>query len=235
MSALDLGAMFFLGTASSLHCVQMCGPLVVAFSAAFPPASLRPHAAYHAGRLLTYAMLGAAAGALGQATGLLGRLTGIEQILTWISGGLMILMGLYAARGTATSGLVQIQQPSLARRLTRAVGRILLQPTAGSKFRLGLALGLLPCGLVYAALLKAMATAQPWQGAGTMLAFGAGTAGALLAVGLFSARIGKSLTRFGPRVAAAGFLLLGFLLIWRGFQAPVVNAQAPACHVPHAQ
>ena len=60
----ELGLVFLLGLVSSLHCVQMCGPIVLAFSLPLPrPEALRAHLRYNAGRILTYAALGALAGA----------------------------------------------------------------------------------------------------------------------------------------------------------------------------
>ena len=69
-----LPAMLALGLASGLHCVGMCGGIVAAFSArrVIPIAdAARPAAGrllvFNAGRLTTYAALGAAAGAAGGA------------------------------------------------------------------------------------------------------------------------------------------------------------------------
>ena len=89
-------------------------------------------------------------------------------------------------------------------------------PGAGNRFLLGLLLGFLPCGLIYAALLKAMATGSAYAGGASMLAFGLGTAGALFALGLFSSAIRIRLNRWGSQLAAAGVTVMGALLIWRG-------------------
>src|SRR5260370_37068455 len=74
---LELGLVFILGLGSSLHCVQMCGPIVLAFSLPLSrPEALRAQVHYNAGRILTFAALGALAGALGGGIGLLGRMAG---------------------------------------------------------------------------------------------------------------------------------------------------------------
>ena len=49
-----------------------------------------------------------------------------------------------------------------------------------------------------------------------MLAFGLGTAGALLALGIFSSAVRMRLNRWGGQLAAVGVTLLGVLLVWRG-------------------
>src|ERR1035441_1770613 len=52
---LELGLVFVLGLVSSLHCVQMCGPIVLAFSLPLNRSQvLRAHVQYNAGRILTY-------------------------------------------------------------------------------------------------------------------------------------------------------------------------------------
>ena len=56
--------------------------------------------------------------------------------------------------------------------LSSSLEQIAFLAHAGERFCLGLALGFLPCGLIYAALLKCVATrVSPW-GAATMVAFG---------------------------------------------------------------
>ena len=70
MTGIELWVMFTLGLVSSLHCVQMCGPIVLSYSVALdrvkscagasPDLLLSGHLAYNAGRILTYSALGAA-------------------------------------------------------------------------------------------------------------------------------------------------------------------------------
>ena len=109
-----------------------------------------------------------------------------------------------------TTGLVKIQ--------TKAIGRRLLAP---NKFTLGLSLGFLPCGLIYAALLKAVDTGSAIQGALTMLAFGVGTSVALLTLGAASSFI--RLPRWSNRLAAACIVAAGVALVWRGIMNPVCH------------
>jgi sulfite exporter TauE/SafE len=85
-------------------------------------------------------------------------------------------------------------------------------------------LGFLPCGLIYAALLKALEAGGAWAGALTMLAFGLGTAGALAGIGVVSSLAGPRLGRWSNRVAAVAVMLFGAILLWRGLTAK------PVCH-----
>jgi hypothetical protein len=116
--------------------------------------------------------------------------------------------------------------------ILRRSGRLISAAGASNRFALGLALGLMPCGLIYAALLKAMAAGSALGGAETMLAFGLGTASSLLALGMFSSAIRLRLNRWGNQLAAVGVTLLGVLLIWRGTM-PAMMTMGGHVHVHH--
>jgi uncharacterized protein len=180
--AAGLAGLFLLGAAgSTVHCSAMCGPLVagqVAERLTTVPATRLCEAhrlrhglllPYHAGRLTTYASLGAIAGASGLA--FVGWLAPARQILLLLAA-LFLLAAAWVrlAPGGAAGAW------SWVRRLnrTRPVGAYLF----------GLAMGLLPCGLLYAALVGACALATPIQGAAGMLAFGAGTTPMLAIIGI---------------------------------------------------
>ncbi|MEO8595805.1 MAG: sulfite exporter TauE/SafE family protein [Candidatus Solibacter sp.] len=216
---LELGLVFLLGLMSSLHCVQMCGPIVLAFSLPLPrTAVVRAQLGYNAGRILTYTLLGAFAGAIGSGIGMLGRLAGVASGARIFAGAAMILAGILMIGLLPSSGLISIQGNGIQGRFARRVGRRLLAP---NKFTLGITLGFLPCGLVYAALLKAVDTGSALHGALTMLAFGAGTAIALFILGSASSFV--RLPRWSNRVAACCMLLAGAILIWRGLTTQVCH------------
>lgn len=206
--------MFGLGLASGLHCVQMCGPIVLAYSLPLGRGEAwRAHLLYNGGRITTYAILGAAAGLLGGGIGLAGRLAGMASGARTVAGAAMIVAGLLMVGTGPASGLVALNRGGARQRFSRAVSRLLL---SRHKFRLGLALGFLPCGLIYAALLKAVDTASAGAGALTMLAFGMGTAAALGAVGAGASFAGAHLGRWSYRLAPVGVMAAGAILLWRG-------------------
>lgn len=242
MTGLELSVVFMLGLVSSLHCVQMCGPIVVSYSVALrpsptnAPASSRSlvlgHVAYNAGRILTYSALGAVAGLTGHTVGLVGRLAGLSSALAIVGGVLMliavlVMFGVFPAVKVVGAGFFRITSSFL-----RPLSSLISSPNVGRRLLLGLAMGLLPCGLIYAALLRALATGSAFWGAATMAAFGAGTAGALLAVGIFSSVLRKGFSRWGTQLAAASVTAMGALLIVRGTM-PGILAGAHAAHVCH--
>lgn len=221
----DFSLSLTFGFISSLHCVQMCGPIVLTYSVAANTASgRRPflglHLAYNAGRTLTYSLLGAVGGLAGGAMGWVGRLAGIQNTAAILAGAAMILTGVALFgfvpgskgwRGFAVPGW-----------LLRPASKLLSSHAAIAKFALGAMMGFLPCGLVYAALMKAVGAATLLDGALTMFAFGLGTSFALIAVGLGSSAATRKLALWGTAISAVTIVLMGALLIVRGaFAGPV--------------
>lgn len=211
-----LAGLFLAGvTGSALHCAPMCGAFVlgqVSDRIANIPLShfcqwrrVRAGALlpYHLGRITTYAALGALSGL---SAGQLSRAPWLHELssvlLTLAAGALLFQI---FGRGLEAGG-------SWSRMLAGAARRL-----GGGGFGLGLVLGLLPCGLIYGALLAASSSASPSMGAAAMVAFGLGTAPALVLVGIAGQAAGHRwrLATQSARpvlVGAAAMLLLG--LVW---------------------
>lgn len=171
-----------MGLFGSIHCVAMCGPLVLAFTAdggKQPWRVLFHTVLYHVGRVVMYGVLGLAVGAIGY----LVDIKSWQQGITLITGGLLVGMGLFALFGSRVDRLARFQQ-RFATPLTRWIGYWLYRP--GGHFVVGMLNGLLPCGMVYMALAAAL-NADSLQGSGLfMLSFGMGTWPAMLTVALIS-------------------------------------------------
>jgi sulfite exporter TauE/SafE len=84
---------------------------------------------------------------------------------------------------------------------------------------LGMLNGLLPCGLVYGALLVAASTGGPLPGAAGMMLFGLGTLPALLVVGMGAAAVSVRARQALTRVAGVVIVLVGLQLSLRGMAA----------------
>jgi len=222
MTPLELGAIFALGLAGSLHCLGMCGPIVLSYSVSLRGPRPAAHAAYNAGRIATYMLLGALAGAAGRAIGLLGQLAGLASAARICAGAAMIIAGIAMFRVLPGNSLVRIRPRGITQHFSQIIGKLILSPGARNKFTLGALLGFLPCGMIYAALLKALESGSAVAGALTMLAFGLGTAGALFAAGMASSFAGWRLGQWSNRIAAPAVLLFGAILLWRGLAARAV-------------
>jgi uncharacterized protein len=241
VTGIEIWVVFTLGLVSSLHCVQMCGPIVLSYSVALDQAKtgvgrgfgtlLSGHLAYNAGRILTYSALGALAGLAGKTVAVIGQLAGVSSTLAIVGGVLMLVAGLvmfgaFPAVQAFGGSFFRITAGFL-----RPLSSLIASASVGGRFLLGLALGLLPCGLIYAALLRALATGSALWGAATMAAFGVGTATALLAVGVFSSAIRRHFSRWGTQLAAVSVMAMGVLLIVRGTMPGfLAGAHAHVCH-----
>jgi hypothetical protein len=159
--------------------------------------------------------------------GLVGHMAGFQQTAAIVSGVLMILAGVLMTGAVSSQRLVRVDRFGVSKFFSRTIGRLILAPGAASKFALGLAMGFLPCGLLYAALLKAASTGSAPGGAASMAAFAAGTSGTLLALGLFSSAVGLRLGRWSGALASASVVVMGIALVWRGWIARVPGM---SCH-----
>jgi sulfite exporter TauE/SafE len=218
----------------------MCGPLVLTYS--LPLGSKKfskqvfAHIAYNSGRIITYGFLGAIAGFLGTTISFVGKLAGIENILMIVAGILMFIAGLLMLDILPSKSLQKFNPLLYTSKFIKPLGSKMSSTSISSKFTLGLILGFIPCGLIYAALLKAMATGSVFAGSLTMVAFGSGTAISLLGIGIFSTAFNFKLNRWGNKLASISILLLGLLMVYRGVM-PLAMASSssndenvPACH-----
>jgi sulfite exporter TauE/SafE len=206
-------AMLAAGAVSGVtHCAAMCGPIVLAQVASVPPRSTGCgriaagiRAPYHFGRIATYVALGAAAGAIGQ--------TIVRSIAAEAA---PIGLGLAIAALVVACLALRNRSTGLGRfgRWIAFLSRPLLSGGFVSGLGLGLVLGLLPCGVVYAALSVAAAGANPTNGALLMLAFGLGTLPGLVAIGTVGRAIGNRLgLKLAPFALALNALALGMLAL----------------------
>ncbi len=188
------------GLVGSPHCAGMCGGLAAAAG---------DTRWWHAGRLTTYMVLGALAGILGAS------LPGPVWLPSAVAAALLVPLSLSLA-----GWLPKLPVPDTLIRM----GATSLRD--GHRFLFGLVTGLLPCGLVYAALGLAV-SAGPTQGALAMLAFGAGTLPGLVLLTKALRHLLARAPRFRPLLAAAVLTLGLGTLAWR---VPASQAEAPPCH-----
>lgn len=210
---LDLVAFLTLGLlGSAAHCVGMCTPFVFMVSRRYglPAGAHIPWVAqawYHAGRLTTYGLLGALGGALGSALQMAGALVGLQRAAALIAGCALVITGLASLLSLSPAG----GPGAYAAKLTSVLGRRM----PGHPYALGLVLGLLPCGLIYSAVVAAMATGHALTGAAGLVLFGLGTAPALLGISLADALVVRRRVLLN-RLAQLFVLVMGAWFVWHG-------------------
>jgi sulfite exporter TauE/SafE len=234
LPAFTLAAAFLAGLAGGAHCAAMCGPLVGIACRARDGASgaqwLRHALAYNAGRIAAYAMAGAITGAVG-AGGLLLRGEPLTQqvMLAAMSVSLIVLAAYVAGvaplvRGIEAAGAVAW------RRIGPVSRRFLPATTPARAFGLGLVFGWLPCGMVYVALIAALATAHPLHGALVMAAFGLGTLPNLLAISAwFRYAAAWARSRAARMLVAAVIAVVGIFGLAKSVAPSTVSADGSWC------
>jgi len=230
-----IAALGFVGSFG--HCVGMCGPLAIAFSlsqsnnpspesasgpAPSPKPSLWFHVALNGGRIVSYVVVGALLGGVGSLLIAGGQLAGVgsglRQGIAIATGLLLVWLGLRHIQPDLLPPLPflhPLRQSGLHQRFSSAMARFSLHSRWWTPVLLGSLWGLIPCGFLYTAQLKAAETGSLLLGAATMAMFGLGTLPTMLGVGVLLQRMGgdrrSQLFRLGGWIT----LLIGVLTLLR--------------------
>jgi sulfite exporter TauE/SafE len=225
-ATLELFSFFTLGLIGGFgHCVGMCSPFVLFVSrrvrtlpaSTGAPAALSLHrerfrvfaaqAAYTAGRIVTYAALGALAGTFGGALESAGGLLGVRRAAAVVAGAVLVV---WAVAALSDFWRLEVRGRMFARIGSMANRRMLAHP-----FATGLFLGLLPCGFLYSAVVAAIGRGGALASALALALFGLGTAPALLGVSLADDLLTRQRVRLN-RLSHVFILLMGAWFLWRG-------------------
>jgi uncharacterized protein len=218
---------FFTGLFGSLHCVAMCGPLILGlpFSNQSIWLSILQRLLYQAGRILMYGFLGILIGLIGTGFSLLK----MQQALSVITGMLLIIAGSkHFIKGQKHTN--SIFSWKFLPFLTSLLGKYLRKPYGG--FIAGAVNGILPCGVTYIALAQAINLTTPIEAGRFMLFFGLGTVPLLFITALTPLFFRKFKTPV--LLIPVLFLLAGSFLMARGLNLSIpyvshsINLNEPA-------
>ncbi|HXF87253.1 MAG TPA: sulfite exporter TauE/SafE family protein [Xanthobacteraceae bacterium] len=235
---IGFGIAFLFGLVASVStCMAVTGGLLVAVAAKYNEAyaeltavqRLKPHIYFNVGRILSYAVLGAAIGALGSALMLSPQTT---SALTIAASLLMIVLGLQMLRLLPSFGKFF---PALTKNLGHRVHEFGARIARGGAFLLGALTFFLPCGFTQALQLYALSKGSAMVGALTMLAFALGTLPALLSLSALSSFAAGTLQRHFLKFAGATVIVLGIFNIQYGFVLMQTGAGASAPAAPEAR
>jgi sulfite exporter TauE/SafE len=226
---LDLLLIFSLGFLGSFgHCVGMCAPLSIAFSLSDRTSqnsnwlfNIGFHFLLNLGRIISYAIVGGFLGSLSSIALVSGQLTGISselrQIMTIVTGVLLIWFGLNQINPNLLPKIPILHplQGKLHHSINSLMTKFSLQTYWWSPLILGICWGLIPCGFLYTAQIKAIETGSFQWGMATMLAFGMGTMPIMVGIGLSTSRLSSD--RRSQLFRLGGFLTLaiGILTLFR--------------------
>ena len=239
LSAL-IGA-FLAGAFGGVHCVAMCGGFATALagrSGASTAGVVPLHSArslvwrqlpHNAGRILTYAILGATAGGAGEA--LLAVSTGfpVQRVLYAAANLFLLALAVAIAARLNLYGALQTAGHALFGGVLPAVRPLVRADSPAARVALGMVWGLVPCALIYGVLPVALFAGGALEGAAVMAAFGLGTLPNLLAAGYLASRARGLRDARAARLAAAA-LIAGFAVVglWRAAM-PGALPQSPFC------
>jgi hypothetical protein len=220
--------LFVAGAAGSVvHCGPMCGVFVLGQMsermARLPPQHLCERQRignglllpYHLGRLTTYAGLGALAAGSAAVFGGVPRFGSLSAALLAMAATLFLAQALGRL---LPSGIRFDRAPRAWGSLIGAVSKRIRRGSAFGEYLLGVALGFLPCGFLYAAIAAAAASVRPEQGAAAMVAFGLGTTPALMVVGIAGHAAGQRWNRTVTAAAPVLMVLNAMLLLALAWQ-----------------
>lgn len=235
---IGFGIAFLFGLVASVStCMAVTGGLLVAVAAKYNEAyaeltavqRLKPHIYFNVGRILSYAVLGAAIGALGSALMLSPQTT---SALTIAASLLMIVLGLQMLRLLPSFGKFF---PAFMKNLGHRVHEFGARNARGGAFLLGALTFFLPCGFTQALQLYALSKGSATVGALTMLAFALGTLPALLSLSALSSFATGTLQRHFLKFAGTTVIVLGIVNIQYGLVLMQTGTGASAPAAPAAQ
>lgn len=218
MDLIVIGSALLLGLGSSLHCLGMCGPLVMAVPFPRTNQTIVTKTLYFFGKALMYGILGLLIAGLGMRT----IWGGIQQYLSIVAGLIIILIALFPfliPHKVSSTWFMQSFQ--------NVFKKIQADPRWWHFFQLGMLNGLLPCGMVYMALTLSFASGTILNGFIAMIAFSIGTTPILWAVTLVRDKITPALRQKLKPITLLIAIIVGGLLILRGLNLgiPYISPQ----------
>ncbi len=207
----------FMGLVGGPHCIAMCGAACAGIGHAAGGRGTSALLRFQASRILGYALLGALAAGSVQGLAWLGTHTAVLRPVWTMFHVAALLLGatlLWRARQPAWIESLGQQVWRKARPVLGALG-----PRA--PVVLGIGWALMPCGLLYSALLMASLSAHALEGAALMALFALGTAASLTAGPWLLLRLrGARSGAWGIRLAGLALALTSGWAIWMGFTHP---------------
>jgi sulfite exporter TauE/SafE len=201
------------GIISSLHCIGMCGPIAMMLPVSHnnPTKKVIQIMLYHLGRLTTYASLGFLFGILGKGL----YLAGMQQQISITVGIFMIIIAIVPEKIFAN---YNFSRPvyRLISKLKTNLGSQFKRKSPDALFTIGLLNGLLPCGLVYAALFGAIAMQNVGFSIMYMLLFGIGTIPLMSAVVYVSNILSIPFRNKFQKIIPLVTVVIGILFVMRG-------------------
>ncbi|MCF0062608.1 sulfite exporter TauE/SafE family protein [Dyadobacter chenwenxiniae] len=214
-----------MGLLSSFHCIGMCGPIALALPVQRGNAWQRAAGLliYNLGRAGSYALLGAVVGVFGNALSLMGYLKYVSVLA-----GVLMLAYVFWPKAFARYFIAPAFLRKPVNLIKKQMSALLHSRKLQGWFLLGSLNGLLPCGLVYLALMSSLATGSSAAGSAFMFVFGMGTWPAMMAIGFFKNWVTPAVRTKFHQITPVFIAFAGIWLLYRStlFQYPHASHSA---------
>ncbi len=219
------GLLFLLGLLTSVHCLGMCGGIVISQTINDSTGVKRykngtlinpwiyPTLLYNSGRVIAYTLVGAIIGGIGQAVTLMGIWKGI---VPFIGGLFMLIMGINLLGIFPELRRFNLRMPTFAFKKIRSHHY--------GPFFIGILNGLMPCGPLQIVQLYALSTGSMILGALSMFCFAMGTVPLLFSFGVLSTKLNNKHTGGIMKISAILVIILGVVMMGRGLDLFGVKA-----------
>jgi hypothetical protein len=203
-----------MGLVGSLHCVGMCGPisLMMPTDKSKRFSFVLGRILYNVGRITTYSLIGLMFGLMGEQMSLFA-----SQKALSITFGILIIVVLMMPKKFQNQISILPFVYRFNSFIKSKLSVFFKKYSYFSQFTFGLLNGLLPCGLVYAAMSGAFLMSHIWEGTLFMFLFGLGTLPMMLSFGLGSHWVKNILGNKLQKLIPITLILSAFLLLYRGF------------------
>ena len=204
---------FIIGLVGSLHCIGMCGPIVLALpSNEFSKIKIiSTRLLYNFGRVITYSLLGLIFGIIGSRI----EVFGLQQISSIGLGIVMIFYVLIPKRVVDLAINIKLVN-SISRLLKNSFRKLLNKTSYSSFFLIGVLNGFLPCGFVYVGIAGALIAGSLIDSAIYMFLFGIGTIPVMFLTSLIPSFMGVKNRLRVQKIIPILIVVLGIIFILRG-------------------
>ena len=230
MNLAFISSMFAVGLATSVHCVFMCGGLVLTYAVKGTEEGpwyrrLVPHLAYQGAKILSYATVALILAGLVTLAGVAVTERTTLPITSWVqvvAGVYMVLLGIgMSGKVKALRYLTPRPPKFLVNALSRERKKAVSEASEGhtslvTPVAFGLLTGLMPCGPLIAAQVASATQGSVPTGVLGMVAFGLGTMPLMLVFGFTSSLLSRQFQSKMQIIAAIGIVIFGLVILNRG-------------------
>jgi sulfite exporter TauE/SafE len=230
-----VSAVFIASLLGSMHCAGMCGAFVafaVTGDGERRTSRNALNAAYNAGRLVTYTILGGIAGALGAAMDLGGSMIGAQRSAAIAAGGMMIGFGVVSLLRVRGVKIARRPLPASWSRIVAAGHRRAFDlPPMWRSLLVGILTVLLPCGWLYAFVITAAGTGSALLGVLTMAVFWLDTLPMTMTIGYGVQAISGPLRAHLPLATSLLVVAVGLWTVIGRLRLPPIEPQHAVVNV----